>query len=111
MWSLIKLTRQVNRQVPSQSLFQPLVYHPNSGSSIHRHKNEVGEYDFEKSDETWLQTEHIAEPEVSSRESVFSTASLSNVLSQLKKRGQIQGRIGLNRIPVKFTLIKIVVFK
>lgn len=48
------------------------------------HKIEVKAYDFEKSDETWLQTVHIAEPEESLRESISLGVLLSSVLSQLK---------------------------
>ena len=94
-WSLIKLTRQVNRLVPSQSLFQPMVDHPSWDSSIHTHKIVVKEYDFEMFDGTWLQTGHTALPGESSRELVSLSASLSIVLSQLKTRSHLKVNFGV----------------
>ena len=94
-WSLIKLTRRVNLLVPSQSLFQPMVDHPNWDSSIRTHKIAVKEYDFEMSDGTWLRTGRTASPEESLRESVSSSASLSSVLSQLKTRGHFEVKFGV----------------
>ena len=104
-WSLIKLTRRVNRLVPSQSLFQPMVDHPNWDSSIHKHKIVVKEYDFETFDGTWLQTGHTAWPEESLHESVSSSALLLSVLSQLKTRGHFEVKFGVKS--VKNRLLKL----